>query len=48
MEKKKCLHKSHPAKSDCGVGVGPLSVYTPRLEIPLVAMLADKPLLLSP
>lgn len=33
---------SHPASRDCGVGVGPFSVYTPRLEMPLVPKLADR------
>lgn len=38
---------THPARSDCGVGVGPLSEYTPRLEMPLVPRLADSPAPLS-
>lgn len=42
------VYCTHPASSDCGVGVGPFSVYTPRLEMPLVPTLADKPALLSP
>lgn len=43
VKKKWC---TNPASSDCGVGVGPFSVYTPRLEMPLVPTLADR--LLSP
>ena len=33
---------SYPASSDCGGGVGPFSEYTPKLETPLVPMLAER------